>query len=67
MDVGESGFLLLDMTMKIKQNSCLWDFLPQDAHHCYCVTVWQNSTEYYCAASADIVLQLVAKSDYVLY
>lgn len=52
---------------KKKKNSCLWDFLPQDAHHCLSVTPWQNSSEYYCAASADILLQLVAKSDYVLY
>lgn len=56
MVVDEFGFLLSEMTMKKKKII---------AHHS--VTVWQNSTEYHCAASADILLQLVAKSDYVLY
>lgn len=28
---------------KPQKNSCSWDFLPQDAHCCFTVTVWQNS------------------------
>lgn len=58
--VDESG-------LPLKKTPPPCDFLSQDARHCLSITLWQNSTEHYCAASVDILLQLVAKSDYVLY
>lgn len=67
MVVGESGFLLLDMTMDTKKPPACEPSYHRMLTTVLSVTVWQNSTEYYCAASADILLQLVAKSDYVLY
>lgn len=67
MVVVKSFFPLLEKTMKKKKkkkSSAFETFLPQDTRHCLSVTARQHSTEYYCAA---ILLQLVAKSDYVLY